>query len=149
MTTQESSRVLQSIAGEKIITFAAQRGVENLGMSIIVTYLNTRQGNHADTRVLEFVVNQVGQLTLNLVCNAQCAGIILRHEIPTRANAVPALQAARDFDDFVGFHLVAYLDIVKVFDRQAAFEARSNLFHIVLETLQGIQFTRMNDLAIA
>lgn len=149
MAAQKSSCVLQSIAGEKIIVFAAQCGIKNLGMSIIVSYLNTRQGNHAYTRVLEFIANQIGQLTLYLVCNAQCAGIILRHEMLTRANAVPALQAARDFDDFIGFHLVAYLDIVKVFKRQATFEARSNLFHIVLKTLQGIQFTRMNDLAIA
>lgn len=149
MAAQKSRCVFQPITGEKLIIFAAQRGIENLGMSIIVTYLYARQGNHAYTRILEFVTNQVGQLTLNLVRNAQCAGIILRHGIPTRASAVLALQAARDFDNFVGFHLVAYLDIVKVFNRQATFKARSHFFHIVLETLQGIQFTSMNDLAIA
>ena len=69
MTPQKSSCVLQSFTGEEIVVFAAQCGVENLGMSIIMTYLNTGQSDHANTRVFEFVANQIGQFTLNLVGN--------------------------------------------------------------------------------
>ncbi len=63
--------------------------------------------------IFEFVANQIGQFTLNLVGNPQRAGIIFRHDIPMRA-ASPALKATRDFDDFVSFHFVAHLDIIKV-----------------------------------
>jgi hypothetical protein len=135
--------MLQSVTNEKIVAFAAQRRVKNLGMRVIVAHFNACQSEHPDARVFQLIANQIRELALDLVSNAQGAGIIFRHNAFTRA-ALPALQATRDFDDFVCFQLIPKLDIVEVFKRKSTLETRSHLSHVVLEALEGIEFTRMD-----
>lgn len=124
--------MLQAIADEKVVAFAAQRRVENLGVRIIMAHLDTCQSEHPDTRVFELVANEIRQFALDLVGDAQGAGIIFRHKAFTWA-ALPALQATRHFDNFVCFQLISKLDIVEVFERKSTLETRSHLSHVVLE----------------
>src|SRR3982074_2430256 len=49
-------------------------------------------------------------------------------------------QGASHFLDFEHFQLIAFLHIVEVFQGQAAFEAGFHFSHIVLETLERIEF---------
>ena len=51
------------------------------------------------------------------------------------------LQRTRDFLNFEDFELIAFLDVVEVFQRQAAFETGFDILHVILEAFQGIEFT--------
>ena len=108
----KASRVLQSVIDEEIVAFAAQRRVENLRMRIVMAHFNAGQSEHADAWIFKLVTDQIRQLALDLVGDAQRAREIFWHNASTR-EAI-ALQAARDFDDFVRFHLIPDLDIVEV-----------------------------------
>ncbi len=132
---------------------AAQSREENLRVMVIVADLHAGQRNHAYPRVLEFVADQVCQIPLDLVRYTPESGRVLCH-VPLNGYTAPtgigaakrgcgggSLQSTRDLDDFVNFELVTDLEIVEVLDRQPAFETGLHLAYIVLEALEGIQFT--------
>src|SRR6187455_2913894 len=96
--------MLESVTDEEIVAFAAKRRVENLGMRVVMAHFNAGQSEHADARIFKLVADQIRQLALDLIGDAQRAGEIFWHNASMR-EAI-ALQAARDFDDFVRFHLI-------------------------------------------
>src|SRR5690606_30933610 len=101
---------------------------------------NLHCGNRDQSRyagVLQLLPEQIGQEPLNLLPEPTLSattghGDILR-------STPPALERSRHFHDFVGFELVAYLEIVEILHREAALEARLHLAHVVLESLQRRQ----------
>lgn len=137
----------------------AKRGKKYLGVLIVLSHLDVSDGDQADARILEIHANDLGQFTLDLVGYAPTAGVIFRHAATAPENQPGApsggtrktrrLQRPRHFNNFKNFQLVAFLDVVEVLQRQAAFEAGFDLAHIVLETLQRIEFTFMDDDVVA
>src|SRR5450759_2089282 len=57
----------------------AERRKKYLGMRIVGADLGVGQGHHADARVLDLEPDQIREFTLDLLGNAQRAGIIARH----------------------------------------------------------------------
>lgn len=53
-----------------------------------------------------------------------------------------------DFDHFVGFDFVAFLDVAVLFKGDAAFVARSDFLDVVFEAAQAVDFTFVNDDAV-
>ncbi len=51
------------------------------------------------------------------------------------------LQGTCDFLDFKDFELIAFFDVVEIFQGQTAFEAGFDFFCIILEAFQRIEFT--------
>src|SRR6185436_13420293 len=128
---------------------ATQRGKEHLGMMMIAADLDASQRHHPDSGVLQLGSNQFRQILLDLVRYATEPGRIFRHllyrvkvECAARDKLNPSMlpvmdsEAARDFNDFVSFQLIADLQIVEVLYGQAALESCFYFSDIVLEAIQ-------------
>src|SRR5437879_4668796 len=63
----------------------------------------------------------------------------------SRFPALNRLQRPRHFLDFVDLELVADLDVVVAFHRHAAFESGLHFAHVVLEALQRIDLSGVDD----
>ena len=128
---------------------AAKRGEEHLGVMVVAADLDAGERDHAHTRILDLGPDQFGEILLNLVAYAAEPGRIFRHllyrvkvECAARDKLNPSMlpvmdsEAARDFNDFVSFQLIADLQIVEVLYGQAALESCFYFADIVLEALQ-------------
>src|SRR6185312_11392135 len=60
-----------------------------------------------------------------------------------------ALERPRDLNDLVSFELISNLEIAEALDREAAFESRLHLAHIVLEALERIELSRVDNDVVA
>ena len=53
-----------------------------------------------------------------------------------------------DFDHFVGFDFVAFLDVAVLFKGNAAFVARSDFLDVIFKAAQAVDFAFVNDDAV-
>ena len=79
---------------------------------------------------LHFQTDQLRQFALDLLGDAVGTGKVLCH-----------LQGAGHFDDLEHFEEIAHFQIVETLQRQTALEVGLHFLDVILEALQGIQFS--------
>lgn len=144
--TEISCQMPQTRGNRFIIGFRAQGSVKDLGMGIIRRHFDIRQSNQhqlgSQALILDMEPDQVRQLPADLLGNAACP----RKTMPRRHLRS---KSPRHFLGFKHFKQITLVDVVEVFDAQAAFETFLDFARIILETLQRIEFASMDDHIVA
>src|SRR6185295_15488646 len=95
------------------------------------------------------LADEARQVALDLISDAGGSGEFSGHGEPRARAAWPRLQRPRDLDYFVGLQLVSHLDIVEALDRKTAFETGFDFAHVVLEALQRIELSGVENDVVA
>ena len=103
-------------------------------MGIVGGDLDALNRHHSNPRVFELASDQLGQITLDLVGHLEAP--VGRTGFFAHSSAQARLQGSGNFANFIKFQHVTFLDVVVIFDVQAAFEALFDLSGIVLESLE-------------
>lgn len=144
---QKSGRTIQNLGS--FTTLISRLGPdqvnEHLGTGEIAGNLYGSNIDQPQTRVPDFVANQLCQLALQRICDSVIAGKFSRHIGLASAQS----ELARDFPDLVHLNLIAGFDIVIIFHPDTTLNTVAHFVDVILETSQRFQLTLINDDIVA
>lgn len=143
---QKSGSMLQCRKGFVTIMLFVEDRDEDLGVTHVLADLHRGYGYHAQTRILEFLLDHLGELALKLFGYAPGAFKVFWHVF---SGCLKLLERTGYLYAFVYFDLVAFLDIVVILYPDATLQTLLDLVDVVLETAQGLEFTFIDHHIIA
>ena len=114
---------------------ASEGGVIDLRVGKILGYANFLNGQHTESRIIEFVSDNRREFTLNLGTDPVGSAELTRHVSVPGSDLASDFRALEDLDVIPDFHVIVILDA------DTAFRACLDLTDVILVTAQRFQGT--------